>query len=93
MPRWLDDEGALLPSIRRWVHAHACGAPGVSQFETTEVLRAIEQEDGRVELEIRYVFDRDGFSQYDRTETYVGRLVLGPDLEVLGGVLSRDPAL
>lgn len=91
MARWLEPGGALLPSIQRWIHAHACGEPGSSQYETTEVLRAIEHADGSVELEIHYVFDRDGFSQYDRTETYTGRLVLGADLEVIGGALSKQP--
>ena len=90
MTRWRDAGGALLPSIQRWIRARACGAPGTSQFETTEVLRATEQADGSVELDIRYVFERDGFSQYDQTETYVGHLVLDADLAVIGGALSRE---
>ncbi len=89
MARWFDEDGALSLPIRRWIHARACGAPGTSQFETIDVLRAIERPDGGVELELRYVFDRDGFSQYDRTETYTGRITLDAELQPIDGELTR----
>ena len=51
-------------------------APGPSQDERVVVRAVIPGDAGSVRVTLRYVFDADHASQYDKTETFDAELVL-----------------
>lgn len=65
------------------------GPPGDCQFEDLGVFRREQDPEGNLVLQFTYVFDRDGFSQYDRTITFVGRVKLGADGRPLEGEVEE----
>jgi hypothetical protein len=70
----------------RWIRERCVGDPGIgtSEFEDTAV--EIRADGDGYQLKIRYVFDYDGFSQYDKTETFEGAAFLdGETLEITSG--------
>ncbi|MBI4616683.1 MAG: hypothetical protein HY720_23935 [Planctomycetes bacterium] len=77
---------ALLDFIRART---GLGPPGDCQFEDLGVFRREADAEGTMVLHFTYRFDRDGFSQYDRTVTFTGRAKLDANGRVVEGEVEE----
>jgi hypothetical protein len=57
--------------------------PGESEFENLYIDDVQEQKNGNRTVFFRYVFDQDGFSQYDKTISFKGQMVVDTELRVI----------
>ncbi|MFW9927654.1 MAG: hypothetical protein ACFFDM_12965 [Candidatus Thorarchaeota archaeon] len=53
------------------------------EFEDLIILEIIQQPEGLSEVVVKYRFDEDGFSQYDKSHTLEGRFVISSSGEVV----------
>ena len=58
-------------------------APGDYQFEDLYIDTDEEHPGGNRTIRFRYVFDEDGFSQYDKTTSFEGFVTLDVDSHIL----------
>ena len=63
-------------------------APSDYQFEDLYIDSEEEHPEGNRTIRFRYVFDEDGFSQYDKTISLEGYVTLDADLRILASNLK-----
>jgi len=59
------------------------------EFEDLFILEIIEQHEDVMEVVIRYRFDEDGFSQYDKSHTIEGRITVSRSGEIVKAELEE----
>jgi hypothetical protein len=59
------------------------------EFEDLFILETIEKNGGVTEVVVRYVFDEDGFSQYDRGHVIEGRITISSSGEIIKAELEE----
>jgi len=62
--------------------------PGDYQFEDLYIDADEEHPDGNRTIRFRYVFDEDGFSQYDKTVSFEGHVTLDASSHILASNLK-----
>jgi hypothetical protein len=62
-------------------------APGYCEFENLNIKRQEKGADGSQTVHFRYVFDEDGFSQYDKTITFEGYVTIDAETEIVASDL------
>ena len=63
-------------------------APGFCEFEDLHIQSRTKGADGSLTIRFQYVFDEDGFSQYDKTTTFEGFLTLDSENEIVAADLQ-----
>ncbi|NHJ05106.1 MAG: hypothetical protein EAX90_09795 [Candidatus Heimdallarchaeota archaeon] len=48
-----------------------------------------QQEDGSIKANVKYTFDEDGFSQYDKSHHLEGQIIISPDKTILSSSLEE----
>jgi hypothetical protein len=77
----------LFTSLAKELHqASGDGAPEFCQFDTIFLDDIQDLPDGGKSYRIQYLFDKDGFSMYDKTATYEGTVIL----DAAGKLISLD---
>ena len=59
-----------------------------SEFEDLFILEIMEISEGLREVVIKYRFDEDGFSQYDKSHTIEGKITVSNDGEIVKAELG-----
>ncbi len=71
--------------ILKYIHGETGYGPELRlrcEFEDLYLTKITEQVDGSIDIEFRYDFDEDGFSQYDKTIIFKGDVKILPDRTV-----------
>ena len=63
-------------------------APGFCEFEDLHILSRDKNADGGLTIRFQYVFDEDGFSQYDKTTTFEGYVTLDTESKIVSADLQ-----
>ena len=63
-------------------------APGFCEFEDLHIQSREKGADGSLTVHFQYVFDEDGFSQYDKTTTFEGYVTLDAENEIVASDLQ-----
>ena len=63
-------------------------APGFCEFEDLHIQSREKGADGSLTVRFQYVFDEDGFSQYDKTTTFEGYVTLDRDNKIIASDLQ-----
>jgi len=63
-------------------------APGFCEFEDLHIQSREKGADGSLTVHFQYVFDEDGFSQYDKTTTFEGYVTLDAENEIVSSDLQ-----
>ncbi len=57
--------------------------------EFLKLVEVVEHPDGLREVLVRYTFNEDGFSQYDKSHQLEGRFMISPNLEIVSAKLEE----
>jgi hypothetical protein len=63
-------------------------APGFCEFENLYIKRQEKGADGGQIVHFRYIFDEDGFSQYDKTITFEGYVTIDAEARTVASDLQ-----
>ena len=62
--------------------------PGFREFEDLHIQSREKDPNGRLTIHFRYVFDEDGYSQYDKTTTFEGYVILDAETRIVDADLQ-----